>query len=50
MQWQYSTDRISWTDITGETNDTMNVIVTEENNLVYWRIIVYLEEDEEQES
>lgn len=47
MQWQFSPDRKEWTDITGETNDTMDVVVTEENNLVYWRIVVYLEDDQE---
>ena len=47
MQWQFSSDRKEWTDIIGETNDTMDVAVTEENNLVYWRIVVYLEEDQE---
>lgn len=46
-QWQFSPDRKEWTDIIGETNDTMDVVVTEENNLVYWRIVVYLEEESE---
>ena len=47
MQWQYSPDRITWYDIEGETDTTMDVVVTEENNLVYWRILVYVEEDQE---
>ena len=47
MQWQYSLNRNDWIDLTGETTDTLNVVVTEENNFFYWRIIVYLEQDEE---
>ena len=47
MQWQYSPDRITWYDIEGETDTTMDVVVTEENNVVYWRILVYVEEDQE---
>ena len=43
MQWQYSSDRSEWTDIAGEMKDTMDIVVTEENNHVYWRIVVYLE-------
>ena len=46
MQWQYSLDRKEWTDIAGETNSDMDVVVTEENNLYYWRIVVYLEDEE----
>lgn len=48
MQWQYSHDRNDWIDIAGETKDTLDMVVTEENNFVYWRIIVYLEEPEEE--
>lgn len=47
MQWQYSLNRNEWIDLTGETADTLDVVVTEENNFFYWRIIVYLEQDEE---
>ncbi len=47
MQWQYSPDRITWYDIEGETDTAMDVVVTEENNVVYWRILVYVEEDQE---
>ena len=47
LQWQYSPDKETWYDITGETNDKMDVVVTEENNDVYWRILVYVEEEQE---
>ena len=46
MQWQYSNDRQTWHDIPEETNESMDVIVTPENNTVYWRILVYLEEEQ----
>ena len=46
MQWQNSPDRETWTDLPGETNETMDVVVTKENNQVYWRIVVYVEEDQ----
>ena len=50
LQWQYSPDRENWFDLPGETELTMDVVVTEENNIVYWRILVYVEDDVEQEA
>lgn len=47
MQWQYSPDDINWTDIPNETKTTMDVVVTPENNIVYWRILVYVEDSQE---
>ncbi len=47
MQWQYSPDDITWTDIPNETKATMDVVVTPENNIVYWRILVYVEDSQE---
>ena len=47
MQWQYSPDEITWYDIPNETNTTMDVVVTPENNIVYWRILVYVEDNQE---
>ena len=44
MQWQYSPDDQTWYDIVNATEETFDVVVTEENNVVYWRVIVYLEE------
>lgn len=47
MQWQYGPDNETWYDLPGETSTTMDVVVNEENNLYYWRIIVYIEDDQE---
>ena len=47
IQWQYSTDKITWNNLPGETAAAMDVVVTEENNLYYWRILVFVEEDQE---
>ena len=47
VQWQYSPDKETWYDLPGETEQTMDVKVTEENNLVYWRIQVFVEDDQE---
>ena len=46
MQWQYSPDREDWIDLPGETAQDMDVVVTPENNVVYWRIVVYVEDQE----
>ena len=43
MQWQYSPDDYSWYDIPNATQDHFSIVVDEENNLVYWRILVYIE-------
>ena len=47
MQWQYGPDNETWYDLPGETDTTMDIVVNEENNLYYWRIIVYIEDDQE---
>ena len=47
VQWQYSPDDNIWYDIPNETKTTMDVVVTEENNTVYWRILVFVEVDQE---
>ena len=47
VQWQYSPDESTWYDIPNETDTTMDVVVTPENNIVYWRILVYVEESQE---
>ena len=46
IQWQYSPDRETWHDIPNEAQENMDVIVTEENNVVYWRILVFVEEEQ----
>ena len=43
MQWQYSLDQETWYDISGETNQNMDVVVTKENNLYHWRMLVSVE-------
>ena len=48
MQWQYSSDRTTWYDLPGETEQTMDVQINEENNTVYWRILVYVEDNQEE--
>ena len=46
-QWQFSPDnKTTWYDVLDETETTMDVVVTKENNLYYWRILVYIEEDQ----
>ena len=40
LQWQVSTDGTAWTDMAGETGTTTTVLVTEENYLNYWRVLV----------
>ena len=47
VQWQYSPDQETWYDLPGETNTNMDMVITEENNVVYWRILVYVIDDEE---
>ena len=47
IQWQYSPDNETWTDIPGANDLDMDVVVTPENNLYYWRIMIYVEEDQE---
>ena len=46
VQWQYSPDETTWHDMPNETETTMDVVVTPENNIVYWRILVYLEDNQ----
>jgi hypothetical protein len=44
IQWQYSSDKKIWIDIPGENESQMDVVVTKENNMFHWRILVYIEE------
>ena len=43
LQWQNSFDCDTWNDIPGATAETFDIMITEENNDLYWRILVYLE-------
>ena len=47
LQWQYSADDRNWTDAAGETNDNIDITISEENNYLYWRILVYIEQPAE---
>ncbi len=40
LQWQVSADAENWTDVEGETESVTKIIVTEDNYLNYWRIMV----------
>ena len=42
LQWQYSEDNLAWTDVEGETQRRMDMVITEENYLYYWRVMVYI--------
>jgi hypothetical protein len=42
-----SPDKVHWTDIEGETNNTMDIVITPERNETYWRLTVYLEQPQE---
>ncbi len=46
VQWQYGPDKNTWYDIAGATDLTMDVVVTEENNIVYWRVLVFVEDEQ----
>ena len=39
LQWQFSEDNENWTDIDQENNQVMEITLTEENRLYYWRVI-----------
>lgn len=47
LQWQMSPDKVQWTDIEGETHNTMDIVITPERNATYWRLAVYLEQPQE---
>ena len=47
IQWQYSPDEEIWFDIPNATEPTMDVVVTEENNEVFWRILVFIDDGQE---
>ena len=39
LQWQTSKDGENWADVSGETGDRLEMIVTEENSQDFWRVI-----------
>ena len=38
LQWQFSTDDATWTDVSGATGDTLVVQLDESNSGCYWRV------------
>ncbi len=42
LQWQYSLDDENWEDIPEATGPEMDITVTRENHLYFWRIMVYV--------
>ena len=44
LQWQTSKDNASWVDVEGATASRYDMIVTEENYLDYWRVVVTVTE------
>ena len=41
LQWQQSEDGVNWTDIDGATESRYDVLVSEENYQLLWRVMVY---------
>ena len=40
LQWQVSEDNENWDDIPGETELKMDLVATEENMNLFWRVVV----------
>jgi hypothetical protein len=40
LQWQYSPDNETWTDIAGGNGNTFSVLITPSNATGYWRVAV----------
>ena len=40
LQWQTSEDNVNWTDVPGATDSRCTVVVTQDNYLDYWRVMV----------
>ncbi len=47
VQWQCSPDGVEWNDLPNETALSMDIAITTEINVPYWRIVVYIEDDQE---
>ena len=45
IQWQYSIDHQEWNDIPNASETRLDMKITSENNHYYWRIIIFVEED-----
>jgi hypothetical protein len=42
LQWQHSLDNVNWEDIAGETSNYLQLVVTPENCMDYWRVSVII--------
>ena len=40
LQWQWSEDGTNWNDVENATSENMDVIYTQENGALQWRIVV----------
>ena len=47
LQWQMSWDEEHWMDYPGAIKESLDVAITEELKGAYWRLVVYVEQDEE---
>ncbi len=46
IQWQTSKDDATWQNVAGGTGARLNVVVTEENHMDYWRVVVTVADPE----
>ena len=42
LQWQSSVDNVNWKDIEGANAEVMDVVITEDNCTLYWRVKVFI--------
>ena len=42
LQWQSSVDNVNWTNIEGANGEAMDVVITEDNCTLYWRVKVFI--------
>ena len=47
LQWQMSWDEMNWMDYPGATKENLDVAITEELKGVYWRLVVFVEQNDE---
>lgn len=47
VQWQVSLDEENWKDYDGATQENLDVVITEELKGAYWRLVIYVEQDNE---
>ncbi len=47
LQLQQSVDNENWEDVPGATDDHMDMLITEENCIYYWRVMVYINQPQE---